>query len=204
MNWMALVLAWVLAYTRFVLRNSQTIKYEWVILLYLKPMNFLTRTASIIMIIVPDQNQWKKSKIIARNGLVLFRGRCQIYLFRTKYLLWIKIGAPCIQHDLNFLHIFYKAYHNILQHNCALFCNGVHIFFLQLTLEQIFIYVFKLKWATSNLPENPQGAQKQYNISNKKMKQHYKLVPSSDKTSWPVAGNWCNRKTCTPHAHAPC
>ena len=34
----------------------------------------------------------------------------------------------------------------------------LHIFILQLSLEQIFIVVFQLKLASSNLPENLQGA----------------------------------------------
>ena len=34
----------------------------------------------------------------------------------------------------------------------------LHIFILQWMLEQIFIFVFKLKVASSNPPENPQGA----------------------------------------------
>ena len=33
-----------------------------------------------------------------------------------------------------------------------------HIFNLQCRLEQIFIFIFKLKLTSSNLPENPQGA----------------------------------------------
>ena len=34
----------------------------------------------------------------------------------------------------------------------------LHIFILHLSLEQIFIFVFQLRLASSNLPENLQGA----------------------------------------------
>ena len=52
-------------------------------------------------------------------------------------------GAPCTRHGLHFLHIFKRN----------------HIFILQCRVEQIFTFVFMLKVPSSNLPENPQGAQ---------------------------------------------